>query len=77
MTKKEEIITLGELRTYSRTIEVVESADVIGVGTEEDPQRTLLRIWAKDGSRLIGMFDPLRDHQERQKQLAAQKPAEV
>jgi hypothetical protein len=65
----------GELKTYSRTVEVVESADVIGAGSEADPRRTMLRYWAKDGSRMIAVIDPYKEYQEMEKQKAAQAAA--
>jgi len=64
---------LGQLMQYSRATEVIESADVVGMGTEVDPKRTLFKFWAKDGSRLLGVVDPLKDYQEAQKKKAMEE----
>jgi len=69
--------TLGQLMHYSRAVEVVESADVVGNGTEVDPKRTLFKFWAKDGSRLLGIVDPLKDYQEAQKKKAMEDAAKA
>lgn len=65
--------TLGQLMNYSRSVEIVESADVVGVGTENDPKRTLFKFWAKDGSRLLGVIDPLKDYHDAQKKKAMEE----
>ena len=67
----EQQYAMGELKTYSRTIEVVESADVIGAGSETDPRRTMYRYWAKDGSRLLSVIDPFKEAQEAETRTAA------
>jgi hypothetical protein len=56
--EKEKRFALGELKRFTKNIEIIQSGEVIGSGlTEEDPQRTLISFWTKDGQ-LMFTVDP-------------------
>lgn len=46
---------------YSKLIEVIETKAVVGKGTSEDPVRTVVSYWTKDG-KLLTVKDPQEDN---------------
>lgn len=52
-------VKLGNLHKGSRMIEVIETCEIIGLGTQEDPKRTLVSLYDKSGALLL-QYDPLK-----------------
>lgn len=44
----------------AKIVELIETDELVGAGTEDNPSRRLQQLWSKDG-RLIADFDPCAD----------------